>query len=146
MRRGWKWLAIAVAFAGLTASEVQPSRAESPDKATQDAMQGIIARQIEAFGKDDGVTAESFAAPGIKAMFPDAKDFLAMVNRSYAPLVRPRSTHFDAAEQAGPHVIQKVTVVDAAGAAWTAIYSFETVDGALQINGCVLAKEDSTTI
>ena len=122
------------------------ARADEVDKATQEALKGIISQQLEAFGKDDAVTAESFAAPGIKERFPDPKDFVAMVRQSYAPLIQPRSTHFDETGSNALGPMQKVTVIDHDGNAWTAVYTFEQVDGQWRISGCALVREQSTTI
>ena len=131
---------------GLASTVPHLARAAEVDKATQDKLQSIITQQIDAFGRDDAAVAQSFAAPGIKDKFPDAKDFNAMVHRSYAPLIHPKSTRFDATGQAGAGAAQTVTIVDADGQAWTALYSFEQIDGQWRINGCVLVKEQSTTI
>lgn len=119
--------------------------AEGVDKATQDAFQSIITRQIDAFGRDDAVTAHSFAAPSIKRMFPDAGAFNSMVHQSYAPLIHPRSTHFEGAETTATGPVEKVTIVDDKGQVWTAVYTFEQVDGEWRINGCVLLRDQSTT-
>ncbi len=50
-----------------------PARAEDPVETTRH----IIEDQITAFLKDDAETAYSFAAPGIKAMYPDKGVFFA---------------------------------------------------------------------
>ena len=139
-------IALVLAAAGLSMGGAGAATADEVDKATQEALKGIITQQIEAFGHEDPDTAESFAAPGIKARFPDPKDFLAMVHKSYAPLIHPRSTHFDETGTTGGGPMQKVTIVDSEGGAWTAVYTFEQVDGQWRISGCILVKEQSTTI
>lgn len=121
-------------------------RAEEVDKAAKDSFKSIITQQIDAFTHDDATTAESFAAPGIQARFPDPKDFVEMVKRAYSPLVGPRSTHFDETDTNSFGPMQKVTVVDHDGGVWTAVYTFEQVDGQWRITGCSLVKEQSTTI
>ncbi len=120
--------------------------AEDLDKATRDTFKSIITQQIEAFGAEDSDKAESFASPGIKAKFPDPKEFLAMVQRSYPPLIHPRSTRFDDGAQSSLGPLQKVTIVDKDGVAWTAAYTFEQVDGQWRITGCALVKEQSTNV
>ena len=124
----------------------RPAAADDLDKATQDSLQQIIAQQLDAFAHEDAEKAESFAAPGIKAKFPDPKDFVAMVHNAYAPLFQPRSTHFEKSGSTAMGPLQSVTIVDREGNAWTAVYTFEQVDGQWRINGCALVKEDSTTI
>ena len=133
------------AAAALLAGAV-PARADEVDTATQNKLQQVITDQLDAFAHDDADRAESFAAPGIKQHFPDAKDFVAMVRQGYAPLFQPRSTHFEKTGSTALGPIQAVTIVDRDGVAWTALYTFEQVDGQWRINGCVLVKEQSTTI
>lgn len=134
----------ALATAACLAASAPAARADSVDKATQDALQSVITQQLDAFGRDDAATAQSFAAPGIKQKFPDADAFNAMVHQSYAPLIHPRSTHFEQAGTTALGPIEKVTIVDDKGQVWTAIYSFEQVDGQWRINGCALVREQST--
>lgn len=139
-----RWVAIALIVG--SAAVAMPASADDLDKSTQDSLQNIIAQQLDAFAHEDAEKAESFAAPGIRAKFPDPKDFVAMVHQSYAPLFQPRSTHFTTSSSSAVGPAQSVTIVDRAGSAWTAVYTFEQVDGQWRINGCALVKEDSTTI
>lgn len=140
-----RWSRFAVAL--IAASAVRSAMAaDEVDKALQESLQNVISQQLDAFAHDDAEKAESFAAPGIRSKFPDPKDFVAMVHQSYAPLFQPRSTHFEKAGTTATGPLQSVTIVDRDGAAWTAVYTFEQVDGQWRINGCALVKEDSTTI
>ena len=121
---------------------VSPVRAEDmPDGA---AFETVIRSQLDAIGRGDAVTAQSFASPGIKQKFPDAAQFLNMVRQSYAPLVNPKSTHFEQAGDTGLGPMEKVTIVDSSGVVWTAIYTFEQVDGQWRITGCSLLKAPDT--
>ncbi len=115
------------------------------DKPDGAAFQAVITSQLDAIGRDDATAAQSFAAPGIKQKFPDAAQFLDMVKRSYAPLVRPKSTHFDEAGDTGLGPMEKVTIVDSSGVVWTAVYTFEQVDGQWRITGCALLKAPDTS-
>lgn len=140
-----RWCLLTAAL--MAAAAARPAAAaDDLDKATQDTLQQIISQQLDAFAHEDAEKAESFAAPGIKSKFPDPKDFVAMVHQSYGALFQPRSTHFDKAGTSAMGPLQSVTIVDHDGAAWTAVYTFEQVDGQWRINGCALVKEDSTTI
>jgi hypothetical protein len=115
----------------------------SPVSAADDvaAAQGIIRSQVEAFARDDAAAAYSFAAPGIKEMFPQADQFLGMVQRSYAPVYRHKSFEFGEARAADGKVAQQVRIVDADGVPWEALYTLEVEpDGSLKISGCVLIK------
>lgn len=108
-------------------------------------IQSTITSQIEAFDQGDAVKAESFASPGIKTLFPDASSFFGMVQRSYAPLIHPRSTHFEPTVTAPEGTVQHVTIVAADGIVWTAVYSLERVDGRWVISGCVLVKSPDSS-
>ena len=120
--------------------------AEPYDAPTKAALQEVIAGQLKAFEKDDAKTAESFAAPAIKERFPEPSQFLDMVKRSYSPLVHPKSTHFDGAGNSGLGPMETVTIVDSTGVAWTAVYTFEQVDGQWRITGCSLLKSPDTSV
>ena len=120
-----------------------PTRAA--DGAADPDIQATITSQIDAFNQGDAVKAESFAAPGIRTMFPDASTFFGMVRQSYAPLIHPRSTHFEPTVTSAEGKIQHVTIVDTDGVVWTAVYSLERVDGRWAIAGCVLVKSPETS-
>ena len=103
--------------------------------------QGVIRSQVEAFSHDDAVAAYSYAAPGIRDMFPQADIFLGMVQHSYAPVYRHKSFEFGEARAAEGKVAQQVHIVDADGVPWEALYTLEQeADGSLKISGCVLIK------
>lgn len=125
------------------ATVVAPSRAA--EAAADPEIENMISAQIDAFGHDDAVKAESFASPGIKTMFPEPGAFLGMVKTSYPALVHPRSTHFEPTSTSDAGTEQKVTVVDGNGAVWTAVYRLEKVDGHWAISGCTLLKTPETS-
>ena len=105
------------------------------------AAQGVIRSQVEAFGRDDAAAAYSYAAPGIKQMFPQADIFLSMVQHSYGPVYRHRSFEFGEARAEDGRVAQRVHIIDADGVPWEALYTLEHApDGSLKIIGCVLLK------
>ena len=115
------------------------------DAGADPEIQTVITTQIDAFGRDDAAQAESFASEGIKSKFPDASSFLGMVKQSYPALVHPRSTHFEPTMTSDSGTVQKVTVVDANGGVWTAVYTLEKVDGHWVISGCALLKTPETS-
>ncbi len=127
----------------VTAGSSFPLRAA--DTAADPEIQTVITTQIDAFGRDDAAQAESFASEGIRSKFPDASSFLGMVKQSYPALVRPRSTHFEPTTTSDSGTVQKVTVVDANGGVWTAVYTLEKVDGHWVISGCALLKTPETS-
>ena len=133
-------VAIVVALVGLAAPS---ARAGDFDAATREAIKSVVSQQLEAFNRGDGSAAEAFAAPGIREKFPDPAKFLDMVKTNYAALLHPRSTQFVGLEDSPHGPLQKVTLIAADGTVWSAIYSFEKVDGEWRINGCGLAEDKS---
>ena len=105
------------------------------------SAQGVNRAQEEAFRRDDAATAYSYAAPGIRELFPQADIFMFMVQHSYTPVYRHRSFEFGEARTAGGQIAQRVHIVDDNGEAWEALYTLEVQsDGSLKITGCTLLK------
>lgn len=112
--------------------------------------QSLIEQQIEAFLQDDAATAYSFAAPGIRALFPDKDSFFAMVKKSYQPVYHPGNYAFgkSRAIDNGAVVYQEVLITGTDDKDWTAIYQItRQPDGSYKINGVqILAKTASEGI
>jgi hypothetical protein len=105
------------------------------------AAQSVIRSQAEAFGRDDAAAAYSYTAPAIRDMFPQADIFMAMVQRSYAPVYRHKIFGFGETRVEGGWIAQRVHIVDANGEAWEALYTLEQQpDGSLKVTGCSLLK------
>jgi type II secretory pathway pseudopilin PulG len=103
--------------------------------------QGVIRSQEQAFVRGDAATAYSYAAPEIKALFPEAGFFLQMVRQAYPPVYRHKSFEFGEARSADGQIAQRVHIVDDNGEAWEAMYTLEQQsDGSLKITGCSLLK------
>jgi hypothetical protein len=120
--------------------------AQAADEAERDAARATVARQIEAFRKDDAAMAYAQAAPAIQEMFPSPDLFLAMVRQGYGAVYRARNFHVDRVEDVGSGVVLGATVQDEAGADWLALYTLEKQpDGAWRITGCQLTKAPGTS-
>jgi hypothetical protein len=119
-----------------------PSAAFAVDAAARDAAKATVERQIEAFRRDDAATAYAQAAPAIQSMFPTPETFIAMVREGYAAVYRARRYSVDRIEEAGDDGLALgVTLQDADGTDWAALYSLEKqADGAWRITGCRLVK------
>lgn len=105
------------------------------------AAQKVITAQVDALGRDDAATAYSYAAPALKGVFTDPNVFMAMVKKGYAPVYRHKSFEFGKAQAAANQIAQRVTIVDAEGQAWEALYTLERQsDGSMKISGCTLIK------
>jgi hypothetical protein len=124
-------LSLAVTLCLILAPE---ARAEDPVLTAQTLIQG----QIDAFLRNDAATAYSFAAPGIKALFPDKDAFFAMVKKSYQPVYHPGNYAFgkSRAIDNGAVVYQEVLITGIDDKDWTAIYQIaRQPDGTYKING-----------
>jgi Domain of unknown function (DUF4864) len=105
------------------------------------AAQSIIRAQEDAFARDDGASAYSFASPMLQTFYQNPDGFMSMVRNSYAPVYRHRSFVFGQARAVDGKIMQEVQIVDAGGVAWDALYTLETQpDGSLRISACILKK------
>jgi len=111
------------------------------------AVRRVIEAQIDAFRKDDGARAFSYATDGIRMTFITAENFMEMVRTQYAVVYRPRTVVFDPPELAGPNdIVQPVRLTDAEGRAWLAIYPMQRgSDGVWRTNGCQLRRVGQAT-
>ena len=114
---------------------------KADEAARRDAVQAVIADQIDAFKLDDGMRAYSHAAPSIQRMFPSADAFMAMVRQGYAPVYRPQRLTFGSIQEAGDMAVQEVFVTGLDGEDWVALYTLERqADGSWKITGCLLRR------
>ena len=130
---------IAVIVIALALAAVAPARA---DETSRKAARATIERQIEAFRRNDAGAAYAEAAPQIRNLFPSPDTFIAMVEKGYAPVLRPRSYRFETAEEtAEDEIAQGVSLQDEAGVDWVALYTLQRQgDGQWRITGCQLKK------
>jgi hypothetical protein len=125
----------------LAMAAAQGPRAQSASDADQAIFKQIISDQIAAFNADDSARAYSFAAPTIQALFPSPEIFLSMVKNGYRPVYRQKSFAFGEITEAAGRPVQHVTIVDATGKLWTALYTMQKQpDGSWKISACVLVE------
>ncbi|MBL8670396.1 MAG: DUF4864 domain-containing protein [Alphaproteobacteria bacterium] len=130
-------LLAALAAAALSLQLAPPAAAQSA--ADQAAIQRLITSQIEAFRRDDGPEAFSYASPGIRRMFGSAETFMEMVRSGYQPVYRPRGFEFREIVETQGRTLQKVLVVGPDGKRVMALYTLEQQpDGSWRIAGCQL--------
>jgi hypothetical protein len=114
---------------------------DAQDAQGSSEARALIERQLDAFSRDDAVAAYAEAAPAIKAIFPDADTFMAMVRNGYTPVYRHRSVEFGPAKRDGNTIEQEATFVDQDGQAWEALYQLtRQPDGTWLISACSLLK------
>ncbi len=125
----------AVLILSLTAIiTLSQARAEDP----LDTTRSMIEAQIKAFLQDDPETAYSYAAPGIKAVYPDKNVFFAMVKKSYEPVYHPGNYAFGRSRSIdnGAMIYHEVLISGRDGKDWTAIYQvIRQPDGSYKIGG-----------
>ena len=108
------------------------------------AIRKVISDQLDAFKRDDGPRAFSFATAGIRAQFGTPEVFMDMVRTQYAVVYRPKSVQFQVPEIVDGQVVQPVRMTDADGAAWLAIYPMLREGGVWRTNGCLLHRLQGT--
>src|SRR5690606_25394380 len=106
------------------------------------AAQSSIEAQINAFLAGDDETAYSYAAPGIKRIFPTLERLMTMVKGAYQPVWTPRSFSFGRSKELSPtSIVQEVLVVGPDGRNYEAIYTLELQpDGTFRITGVSLRE------
>jgi ketosteroid isomerase-like protein len=116
-----------------------PVKAETAD---QSAFQAVISGQLEAFKKDDGQTAYSFAAPIVKGIFPSAEIFMGMVKRGYEPIYKNTKYVFgDLATDTLGRPAQHVIITASDGKRYEAVYAMQQQpDGTWKIAGVQMVE------
>ena len=103
------------------------------------SVQNVISAQIEAFKRDDGEVAFSFAAPDIRKMFATPDIFMAMVRQQYAPVYRPRYIEYLEPFVTEKHVFQPLILSGENGITVLARYVVERqADGDWRITSVTL--------
>lgn len=115
--------------------------------AAEDAIETskhVIEDQIKAFLKDDAEAAYAFAAPDIKAKFPDKDVFFAMVKKTYDPVYRPRDYAFGRSKSVGDGamILHEVLITGRDGKNWRAVYKLmRQPDGSYKIGGVAVVPD-----
>ncbi|MFM1862583.1 MAG: DUF4864 domain-containing protein [Gemmobacter sp.] len=104
------------------------------------AIQGVIARQIEAFKADDFATAFTFASPAIKGIFGTPERFGQMVRQGYPMVHRPAEVRFLELREVQGRLWQRVMMTDAAGQVHLLEYQMIEAPEGWQINGVQILK------
>ncbi|HEX4114061.1 MAG TPA: DUF4864 domain-containing protein [Stellaceae bacterium] len=110
------------------------------------AIRHVIQSQLDAFQKDDGVTAFRFSTPGLRARFQDSAHFMRMVRENYRPVYRPSQISFGALDSVDTNTrVQHMLVVGSDGNTHEALFVMEhQKDGKWLIAGCFLMESDLT--
>jgi hypothetical protein len=98
-------------------------------------IEGTIQSQIDAFLRDDFVTAFTFASPSIRGMFGTPENFGAMVRNGYPMVWRPKDVQFGPLRTMDGALWQQVLVQDDGGNSFVVEYQMVQVDGVWRIAG-----------
>ncbi len=109
--------------------------------ANQGYIRNVIESQINAFLRDDGIEAFSYAAPAIQRRFQTPETFMEMVQTSFTPVYRPREVEVLDLKSRNGQVVQEVLLVGPDGRPVLALYTMEQqADGRWRIAGVVLVN------
>jgi hypothetical protein len=123
-------------IAALAQATGEPMAMQDADRA---AIRQVIESQLQAFLRDDGSSAFSFATPNIQAMFQTPDNFMTMVRAGYQPVYRPRAVTFKDIISFNGAPAQRVIVIGPDGVPVIAVYPMRQMpDGTWRIDGCYL--------
>jgi hypothetical protein len=130
---------LGLALVGLLLGLAGAAQAQSVSDADRAAIRQTIQAQVDAFRRDDGAAAFSYASPTIQGMFGSPEIFMDMVRQGYQPVYRPRAFDFREIVPLNGHPAQKVDVIGPDGRPVIAIYPMRQLpDGTWRIDGCFL--------
>lgn len=105
------------------------------------AIRGVIQSQLDAFQRDDGSEAFSYASPAIQQLFRTPEIFMDMVRTGYAPVYRPQSYQFQGLDGSLAGPVQEVLMIGPDGTPVIARYTMQRQpDGSWRIHGCTLTR------
>lgn len=121
-----------------------PARADdaaSVSAADHQAIEHVIASQLDAFSRDAAEAAFKLASPTIQSMFGNAPHFMAMVQQAYPPVYRQRSFAFQQLVTIDQRIVQRIMIIGSDGEPALALYTMEQEpDGTWRIDGCALTR------
>ena len=79
---------------------------------TRAEIVAVLGSQLAAFGRDDGIEAFSYAAPGIRAQFGSVGNFMAMVKAGYGIVYRQQAHEFLETREWNGITAQAVRLID----------------------------------
>jgi len=118
-------LAVVLFTAGPLVDSVAAQDVQRPAPADRQAILGTIESQLDAFQRDDGGRAFSYATPQLRRLFGTAENFMAMVRGGYQSVYRPQTVEFLDARIIEGRTGQAVRFVGPNGDAVIAIYTME---------------------
>ncbi len=140
-----KWIIAALWLVVFAPALAAAAEAEPLGAGDRQAIRSIIQSQLNAFQRDDGHEAFSYASPGIRQSFQNPEIFMAMVRGGYAAVYRPRAVEFLETLVKDGRTVQMMRFVGPDGVAVIAMYTMERQpDGTWRISGVVLLRTEET--
>ncbi|MDX1457585.1 MAG: DUF4864 domain-containing protein [Marinobacter sp.] len=124
---------LATVFVGIALVVLWSSQPLAGD--TDEEIQDIILRQIEAFANDDQEQAWSHASEGIKRRFGSSQVFSDMVREAYPAVHSATAIEFTRRVPHGNFEIQVVKLRGPEGKRWEAYYRMVLTEGTWKIAG-----------
>jgi hypothetical protein len=109
-------------------------------------IRAVIARQLEAFGRDDWAAAFEHASPSIQRMFVTPERFGGMVRGGYPMVWRPARVDVGVLETGPRGPVQLMYFEDDAGARYEAAYEMVEIDGVWRINGVFVRRAPDAAV
>jgi len=134
---------LAVSFFVVPLANVPAAQAQQGE-----AIRSVIEGQLDAFRRDAGTEAFSYASPTIQRKFRTAEIFMGMVRSGYPQVYRPQAVEFRALEPLDDgRLVQEVFVVGPDGTAALALYLMQRQpDGTWKIDGVRLTELPDSTV
>lgn len=118
----------------------------SPEPASPASIDSIVKAQLDAFQRNDGAAAFSWASEFIQKQFGTAEIFMQMVKSSYPIVYKHRRALFLDVVDIGGITVQRVVFEDEQGRTLMAHYPMiRNKNGEWRINGCYLLPAGEAT-
>ena len=136
-----KFARCAVCLVLVTMSALAQGQDRSLSAQDKTKIQRVIASQIKAFERDDGVAAFTYAAPAVRRHFGSPQAFMEMVRTDYEMIFHNRSTVFLEAAVIEDSVIQPLRIITIDGDVMVALFTMELqADRQWRVSGCELTQ------
>jgi len=110
-----------------------------PEHDLRRSVISVIKSQMEAFQRDDGNKAFSFASPDVQDQFGTPDAYLLKFSSAYKAVYRPQSVTFLNLAASRGRLVQRVLLLGPDGNAVVALFPMVQMDdGSWRVDGCVL--------
>lgn len=116
--------------------------------ADEGEAQAVIKSQLEAFIARNDDAAYSFAAPNVRAIFPNQDVFMRMVRNGYPQVYSPKNFNFGRSQtMEDGQIAQEVLLTGPKNRDWAALYTVKKQeDGQYRITGVQVVPSNSTSL